>query len=128
MKNIVNRHVLGNRIRELRKRAGLTQEELAIFSEVSSNYISMLERGTSSLNVNNLLQIAKALRVTPNDILIDHFDAPLSKQETEYETVIRHFDEYQSQLFSEIVRSIKYAQSSKGHDFITSLLGEEKRE
>ncbi|MBO6280099.1 MAG: helix-turn-helix transcriptional regulator [Bacilli bacterium] len=54
---------LGMRIRYLRKQKGMSQEDLALESEVNKNYISDLERGNRNPTVIILERIAVALDV-----------------------------------------------------------------
>jgi transcriptional regulator with XRE-family HTH domain len=54
---------LGERIRGLRKRQGLTLAELARLSELSVGYISQLERDISRPSVDTLLKIGRCLGV-----------------------------------------------------------------
>lgn len=58
----------GRRIRYLRRRRGLTQEQLAELSEVSPEYISKIERGAASPSFTVIALIARALRVQPVDL------------------------------------------------------------
>jgi len=51
----------GENLRRLRKRKGLSQEELAERSASHHNYISFLERGQRSATVPKVIQIANAL-------------------------------------------------------------------
>lgn len=55
--------LLGQRIAELRKAAGLSQEELAAKSNYSTEFISLVERGLNAPSVAGLARIAKALKV-----------------------------------------------------------------
>jgi transcriptional regulator with XRE-family HTH domain len=53
--------VLGERIREMRKVKGLTQEDLAHESDIDRSYIGGVERGERNLSFDKLCQIARAL-------------------------------------------------------------------
>lgn len=57
------------KIREFRKKAGLTQAELAIIAGVSRTIISGLESGTTTVtSTATLLKLAKALNVTIGEL------------------------------------------------------------
>jgi transcriptional regulator with XRE-family HTH domain len=60
---------LPNRIRELRERLGLTQQELADLMGVNKKDVSRYETGFSTLNIEWMQRFAKALRVHPQDLL-----------------------------------------------------------
>jgi transcriptional regulator with XRE-family HTH domain len=54
----------GNRVRQLRQRAGLSQEEFAARCDLDRTYISGIERGKRNVALRNIEAIANALNVT----------------------------------------------------------------
>ncbi|MDQ3262986.1 MAG: helix-turn-helix domain-containing protein [Myxococcota bacterium] len=62
---------LAHRIRSLRERQGLTQEDFARQSGISVSFASLLERGARSPSYETLLQVAAALRISPSDLFRD---------------------------------------------------------
>ncbi len=59
--------IIGNRIKELRKQNGLTQQELADRSELTKGFISQLERGQVSPSVTTLFDLIECLGTTPSE-------------------------------------------------------------
>jgi len=55
---------IGRRIRVLRTKRGLTQRMLADHSELTQEYIGILERGEKSVTVTTLARILSALDTT----------------------------------------------------------------
>ncbi len=53
--------LIGNRIKEKRKKLGKTQNDLAADLYVSSGYISQIERGIAKVNLETLSEIADIL-------------------------------------------------------------------
>ncbi len=53
--------LIGERIREARKKRGWSQERLSEAIDVTTVYISRVERGGSGINLKRLAQISKAL-------------------------------------------------------------------
>ncbi len=59
----------GDKLRELRKQKGLSQEGLALKSGLHRTYISDIERGSRNLSLKNIDKIAKALGLTAKSLL-----------------------------------------------------------
>ncbi len=55
--------LLGKRIKALRERKGLTQEELEEKTGVNTKYISAIERGQKNATIKTLEKIAKGLNI-----------------------------------------------------------------
>lgn len=62
------RKELGLRLRELRKAAGLTQEQLAGRAKMDYKYVGALERGERNPTLFNIERIADALEVPLQDL------------------------------------------------------------
>lgn len=58
----------GQRVRTLRKRAGLTQEELAGQAGISVDFLSLVERGVNAPSFETLEKLADALGIAPKDL------------------------------------------------------------
>lgn len=61
----------GERVRQLRKAKGLSQEKLAELADLHRNYIGGIERGERNLALLNIVRLAKALEVSPSQLLED---------------------------------------------------------
>ncbi|MBO6837146.1 MAG: helix-turn-helix transcriptional regulator [Alphaproteobacteria bacterium] len=59
---------VGNRVRELRTRAGLSQTDLGLKLGVSFQQVQKYEKGVNRMGASRLIQICEALKVTVNDI------------------------------------------------------------
>lgn len=62
------RELLGARIKELRKRKGITQEQLAEKVDLATRYISLIEVGRSSPSLETIENIASTLEVELQDL------------------------------------------------------------
>ncbi len=58
-----HRKTFGANLRASRVAKGLTQEQLARKCKVTSDYISMLEHGRANVGLDNIVKIAKGLRI-----------------------------------------------------------------
>jgi XRE family transcriptional regulator, regulator of sulfur utilization len=65
------REVVGRRVRELRLKVGLSQEELATRAGLHRNYTGRIERAEQDIGITALSQLVKAL-----DISLAEFFAP----------------------------------------------------
>jgi len=61
--------LLGENVRHYRKLRGMTQEQLALETEMERSYVSDLERGTRNPSVRALGRLAEALGVAPHLLL-----------------------------------------------------------
>jgi transcriptional regulator with XRE-family HTH domain len=64
-----HRRLLGEAIRAKRRRRRLSQEGLAEKADLSTVFISRVERGKESPSVDSLLKIARALGVRARDLV-----------------------------------------------------------
>lgn len=58
---------IGRRVRDLRARLGISQEELAARADLHRNYIGSVERGERDIGITSLAQIAAGLGVSLAD-------------------------------------------------------------
>lgn len=74
-------HLIGNKLLAYRKRAGLTQMEVAEKAGLSDRTYADIERGSVNMRIETLLAICDALCITPNDVLTE--EAPSCEQKRE---------------------------------------------
>jgi transcriptional regulator with XRE-family HTH domain len=67
----VEAEIFGKRLRQLRLKAGWTQEQLAEAAGITTTYTSDLERGTKVPSLTIVLRISRALRISIADLLRD---------------------------------------------------------
>ena len=59
----------GQVLRELRTASGLSQQQLALESDLDRTYISLLERGLRQPTLGTIFQIAQVLDLSPSKIV-----------------------------------------------------------
>lgn len=60
---------LGQKIRELRKKRGLTQVELAVIVNISPVYLGFIENARRLPSLKTLKKLARALKVKPSELI-----------------------------------------------------------
>lgn len=93
MEKFVDYVLIGKRIKEARKKAKITQDQLAEQLGISTAYMSQIETGKATVNLNRLAQIAKLLQTdaghflsgttASNQYLIEEFNSILSDRTPE---------------------------------------------
>ena len=61
--------LFGQLLQEIRKKRGLSQEELGFESGYHRTYISLLERGLKNPSLKTIFQLARALKIRPSEIV-----------------------------------------------------------
>ena len=70
MKNI-NYQLVGQRVKQLRNKKHLTQEQLAEACNISTSYLGHIERGSKKLSLETAVKIAQCLHVSVDALVID---------------------------------------------------------
>lgn len=60
---------IGKNVRRIREKKEITQEKLAFDADLNRAYIGYIERGERNPSTETLVKIAKALKVSPKDLL-----------------------------------------------------------
>lgn len=68
---------LGNRIKQQRKLANLTQEKLAEMAGISLSFLGHIEHGTRKASIDTLVKLCNALKISPNILLQDSLNDDL---------------------------------------------------
>jgi len=60
---------IGSQVRTVRKRANISQEQLALLTSIDRSYLGRIERGEVSVTVEKLAQIAHVLNVDIKNLI-----------------------------------------------------------
>ncbi len=63
------KEILGANIRDCRKKCGYSQELLAEKCGLHRTYVGGIERGERNVSIENIVRIARALKVKPSQLL-----------------------------------------------------------
>lgn len=105
-----SKNIVGENIRFFRKKAGLTQEALALRCDLSQGYINQLESGARRYTQKSLEQIVTALNTTVEEMFKDQksVDMPVvahrknsyGKREVEYDEILNLLKELPAHIVS----------------------------
>lgn len=62
--------LFGNRLVELRKARGWSQEQLALESGLARSYVGGVERGQRNISLLNICRLADSLSLSPAELLV----------------------------------------------------------
>jgi len=101
------KRAVGKRIKIVRQRSGLTQDQLAEQVGLSPKYISGIERGVENPTMDILLRLAKMLGVEPYDLFLfgesEESEKVLRKG---IEKMVREADRGKLQLYFDVMRKV----------------------
>jgi transcriptional regulator with XRE-family HTH domain len=63
------RRIFSQRLRQIRQKKGLSQEELADSAGLHRTYVGSVERNERNISIDNMERLAKALEVDITDLL-----------------------------------------------------------
>jgi transcriptional regulator with XRE-family HTH domain len=101
------KRAVGKRIKIVRQRSGLTQDQLAEQVGLSPKYISGIERGVENPTMDILIRLAKMLGVEPYDLFLfgesEESEKALRKG---IEKMVREADSVKLQLYFDVMRKV----------------------
>ncbi len=100
---------VGQRVRGLRQRQGMTQAELARRSGVSVRFLGQIEGGEGNVSLEKLEQVARALGVSPGALLMDAQEEAALGLLAEVKELLRHHDEGEVRQALGLARSLLLA-------------------
>lgn len=101
-----NKKKLGLKIKELRKRRGLTQEQLAELIDMEQNSISVIESGRNFPTLGTLEKIAQILEVNLSDFFNYDYIDDIETIKASTKDIIRKMDDNQIRQLFKYVKSI----------------------
>lgn len=103
---------IGSRIKSIRESKQMSQKKLADSIHVSPSLINRIEKGTANVSLESVCDIAKALGVTPQDILCDIFVYPEIDEMSVAEQARYVIEKLPLRKQEEILRILEFIQSS----------------
>ncbi len=98
--------LIGKIIKKLRTEKNLTQEELAEKIDISTNYLSKVERGLSRLNTESFLKMAEILSFSLEDFGISNKNYQLNKDKEEILKILLAASPKKLKAYLEVLKTI----------------------
>lgn len=105
---------LGQRIGYLRRKKDLSQEELAEKVNLSREFISRVETGKINFSTDVLIEIANALDVSADDILVDYLEHSASTADSELHQLLLDCTREEEYILTQTIKALKAILSSQG--------------
>ena len=103
----INHISLGQRIRLMRKKKGLTQLHISELVGLSPTYISYIESGNKSMSLATFIEIANALNVTADELLIDSLENTVKVSNHELAALLSDCSEYEKKILLDVASVTK---------------------
>lgn len=112
----INLISLGQRIRQMRKRKGLTQLSLSEQLGLSPTYISYIESGSKSMSLSTFIEVANILNVTADELLVDSLVNTVKVSNHELTALLSDCSEYEKHILLDAATAIKASlRNNKGY-------------
>ena len=94
---------LGKRIQNCRQRQGLRQEELAELTDLSTAFISAIERDVKKPSLDAFVKIANVLQVSSDELLMDSLEVRFDIRSTELGQLIEVLEKPEKETILDVV-------------------------
>lgn len=98
---------LGKRISNARKQAGITQEALGEQLNMTRKHISVIESAIKRPSLDALVDIANALDVSTDDLLVDSLMHSTSTSNSEIHRLLLDCNEIEQEILTRMVKEMK---------------------
>lgn len=117
----LNNQMIGKRIRLLRNQHHLSQMTLAEIIDKSPTYMSLVENGQRCPSLKTLIDIANALKVSLDMLLIDHLKCKHPEASTELSAIMEDCSDFERIVIIDNTRALKRSLRENQHLLRTSM-------
>ena len=100
---------IGKRIRAIRQRRGLTQNDLSERIGRSPSYLSYIETGNKNMSLDTFVALANALGVSSDELLADSLENTLKLSSHEFTAMLADCNEYERRVLKEVLSATKFS-------------------
>ena len=105
----INYILLGQRIRAIRTKKGISQMELAERVNRSAAYMSYVETAYKVCSLDTLVRVANALNVSTDDLLVDSLTNTIKVSNYEFADILADCSDYELRVLLDMVKAAKQA-------------------
>ncbi len=98
---------LGKRIQAVRKKKGLSQNELSELIDKTPTYLSYIENGTKCVSLDTFVDIVNSLNTTADDLLKDSLENTVVITNGRFTELLSDCTAYEQRVLLEIAASAK---------------------
>lgn len=103
---ILNLKNIGENIKKIRTKKGITQAQLAEKANISNVHMSHIETGSVAMSLDCLINISNSLNTTPDNILIGEYKITPSSSSVLIEQHLKNLTSDENRLIIEIAKLI----------------------
>ena len=103
----IDYETLGKRIAIARKQAGITQEALVEQLNMTRKHISVIEAAIGRPSLETLVDIANALNVSLDDLLVDSLTHSASTADSEIHRLLLDCNAVEQEILTRMVKELK---------------------
>lgn len=103
----IDYETLGKRIANARKQAGITQEALVEQLNMTRKHISVIEAAIGRPSLETLVDIANALNVSLDDLLVDSLTLSASTADSEIHRLLLDCNAVEQEILTRMVKELK---------------------
>lgn len=104
---LIHSHPLGKRIANARKQTGITQEALGEQLNMTRKHISVIETAINRPSLDTLVDIANALNVSADDLLVDSLTHSASTADSEIHRLLLDCNAIEQEILTRMVKEMK---------------------
>ena len=98
---------LGQRIKHFREQKGISQDELGNLVWVNNVHISNIETGKKAPSIDLLIELANALEISTDDLLVDSLTHSVSTADSEIHKLLVDCNKTEEEILTEMVKALK---------------------
>lgn len=109
----LNYIAIGQRVRSVRTKRKLSQEQLAHKVELTPAHISHIENGLTKVSLPSLVAIANALKVTADELLYDNIEVARDSYDKDFKDLVKDCSAQEKKIILEAAQSLKNVLKNK---------------